>query len=98
MDVDPATFRARPPLPRCPRCGTLARPNVLMFGDFGWDGTRTRDQSLRFNDFEETAPRGTCVIECGAGSAIPTVRLTSERAAASGSPWAPSTPSHGSTR
>ena len=82
VDVDPATFRARPPLLRCPRCGTLARPNVLMFGDFGWDGTRTRDQTLRFKAFEETAPRGTCVIECGAGSAIPTVRHTSERAAA----------------
>ena len=27
-------------------------------------------------------PRGTCVIECGAGKAIPTVRSTSERAAA----------------
>jgi len=82
VDVDPASFRARPPLPRCPRCGTLARPNILMFGDGGWDGTRTAEQSHRFRRFLETAPRGTCVIECGAGSAIPTVRLTSERAAA----------------
>jgi len=30
----------------------------------------------------DTAPPGTCVIECGAGKAIPTVRYTSERAAA----------------
>ena len=30
----------------------------------------------------DTAPPGTCVIECGAGNAIPTVRYTSERAAA----------------
>ncbi len=30
----------------------------------------------------DTAPSGTCVIECGAGKAIPTVRRTSERAAA----------------
>ena len=28
-------FRAREPLPRCPDCGALARPNVLMFGDGG---------------------------------------------------------------
>jgi hypothetical protein len=53
-----------------------------MFGDGGWDGTRTVEQSRRFRRFLETAPRGTCVIECGAGSAIPTVRLNSERAAA----------------
>jgi NAD-dependent SIR2 family protein deacetylase len=82
VDVDPETFRARPPLPRCPRCGTLARPNILMFGDFGWDDTRSREQSVRFQRFLRTAARGTCVIECGAGRAIPTVRLTSERTAA----------------
>jgi len=35
--VDPATMRARPPLPTCPRCGALARPNILMFGDGDWD-------------------------------------------------------------
>ena len=34
VDVDPETFRARRPLPSCPACGGLARPNVLMFGDF----------------------------------------------------------------
>jgi len=34
IEVDPETFRARAPLPRC-ACGALARPNVLMFGDFG---------------------------------------------------------------
>src|SRR5262245_22413611 len=26
VDVDPATFRARDPLPACPRCSALARP------------------------------------------------------------------------
>lgn len=80
--VDPETFRARAPLPRCPRCGALARPNILMFGDWGWDDTRSRAQAERFQRFMRAAPPGTCVIECGAGKAIPTVRLTSERAAA----------------
>ena len=37
VTVDPVTFRARPPLPCCPQCGALARPNILMFGDWGWD-------------------------------------------------------------
>ena len=82
VTVDPTTFRARPPLPSCPGCGALARPNILMFGDMGWDDARSREQSQRFARFMETAPRGTCVIECGAGEAIPTVRYTSERAAA----------------
>src|SRR5205814_10284591 len=41
IDVDEATFRARPPLPNCPRCGGLARPNVLMFGDSEWLEHRT---------------------------------------------------------
>ena len=36
----------------------------------------------QFEQFMDTAPPGTCVIECGAGKAIPTVRYTSERAAA----------------
>ena len=79
--VDPASFRARPPLPACPRCGALARPNILMFGDWGWDDARSRAQQQRLARFLEAAPPGLCVIECGAGTAIPTVRLTSERAA-----------------
>ena len=52
-----------------------------MFGDWGWDQARSRDQEERFTRFVDTAPPGTCVIECGAGKAIPTVRYTSERAA-----------------
>ena len=35
MEVDPATMRATGELPRCPACGALARPNILMFGDGG---------------------------------------------------------------
>src|SRR5262245_7520662 len=30
IEIDNATFRARPTLPSCPRCGSLARPNVLL--------------------------------------------------------------------
>ena len=69
-------------MPACPRYGSLARPNVLMFGDGGWDDARSAEQTRRFGRFVNEAPAGTCVIECGAGRAIPTVRTTSERAAA----------------
>ncbi len=34
LEVDAAACRARSALPRCPHCGGLARPNILMFGDW----------------------------------------------------------------
>ncbi|HZD55023.1 MAG TPA: Sir2 family NAD-dependent protein deacetylase, partial [Candidatus Aquicultoraceae bacterium] len=33
IPVDPDTMRAMR-IPGCPRCGQVARPNILMFGDF----------------------------------------------------------------
>jgi NAD-dependent SIR2 family protein deacetylase len=79
--VDPATFRAAPPHPACPSCGKLARPNILMFGDGAWDGARTDEQEARL-DAWLAGVRRPAVVECGAGTAIPTVRHFCERAAA----------------
>lgn len=42
--VDEETLTARDPLPRCPRCGDVARPNILMFGDWAWISDRTDRQ------------------------------------------------------
>jgi NAD-dependent SIR2 family protein deacetylase len=82
IEVDEATFRACPPLPECPYCGRVARPNVLMFGDAGWVGTRTTAQLEAVNGWLEKLGDGSLVvIECGAGNAIPTVRQTSEAVA-----------------
>lgn len=81
--VDPESFRASPPLPACPRCGALARPNILMFGDPGWDDARTDAQYDRMNAWlSSLRGRAVVVVECGAGTAIPTVRHTSETLAA----------------
>ncbi len=78
--VDDATMRARPPLPDCPFCGRLARPNVLMFGDWNWQPQRGREQALRLRDWlEATAGKKLAVIECGAGTAVPSVRRLSEQ-------------------
>ncbi|MFZ5438361.1 MAG: SIR2 family NAD-dependent protein deacylase [Myxococcota bacterium] len=75
VEVDPATFRARGPLPSCPRCGGLLRPNILMFGDWQWSSERTDAQHARLERWlAERAGQRLCVIECGAGTAIPTVR------------------------
>jgi NAD-dependent SIR2 family protein deacetylase len=83
VQVDPESFRARPPLPACERCGALLRPNILMFGDWGWDGSRSEDQQRRLEAWLKTVEPGTlAIVECGAGTAIPSVRSFSERAAA----------------
>lgn len=75
VQVDPETFRAREPLPRCERCGGLLRPNILMFGDGGWDSRRTDEQEGRLWSWVEQARRARVVlIECGAGTAVPSVR------------------------
>jgi len=80
-DVDEMQFRARDPLPRCPKCGSLARPNVLMFNDWDWIPHRTRIQGDRFSRWLEGLSRSgasLAVVELGAGKAVATVRMTSE--------------------
>lgn len=84
LEVDETQFRACDPLPHCPRCGALARPNVLMFNDWDWIPHRTRMQGERFRRWLEglTARKARlAVVELGAGEAVATVRMTSEAAA-----------------
>lgn len=64
-------------MPSCPHCGRLARPNVLMFGDWTWLSSRTDSQKARLDHWMQTAKRP-AVIELGAGLAIPTVRRKGE--------------------
>ena len=85
VDVDGATFRARPPFPACPRCGAMARPNILMFGDAGWDDARTNAQHDALSAWlAPIPPADVVVVECGAGTAIPTVRSFGEQRARKG--------------
>lgn len=79
VQVDPETLRAVPPLPACPACGALLRPNVLMFNDAGWDDTRTAAQVDRLEVWlGGVAGKRLVVVECGAGRGVPTVRHFSE--------------------
>jgi NAD-dependent SIR2 family protein deacetylase len=80
VDVDAETIRAADPLPRCTRCGALARPNVLMFGDGAWVEDRTEEQHARLRRWLAGVTRPT-IIECGAGTGVPTVRMVSQRIA-----------------
>ena len=78
-EVDETTFRATGDLPRCPRCGELARPNILMFNDAQWIEKRSEEQHARFGQWlQSVAPKPLAIIECGAGLAIPTVRHVGE--------------------
>ncbi len=79
IEVDMATVRATSPLPICPRCGGLARPNVLMFGDGDWISDRTSEQEERYALWlKSIAGKRVIAIEFGAGLAIPTVRYECE--------------------
>lgn len=77
--VDPESIRAAAPLPACPHCGGLARPNVLMFGDGHWLAQRSEEQMTRYRAWL-SGMRGKrlAVIELGAGHAVPTVRWECE--------------------
>ena len=81
LTIDESTFRAIEPLPKCRRCSRLARPNVLMFGDWSWVDQRTRAQQERYsawlNELAKSAAT-LAVVELGAGTVIPSVRNMSE--------------------
>jgi NAD-dependent SIR2 family protein deacetylase len=64
-------------LPRCPYCGEVARPNILMFGDGGWLGHRSELQEANLSAWLRKIERPV-VIEIGAGRSISTVRRFGE--------------------
>jgi len=84
--VDEDTLKADGPLPRGPPDADpsqqdLARPNILMFGDFSFIDSRTEEQMQRFDDFvtRHLNSNPFVVIEIGAGTAVPTVRWRGEK-------------------
>ncbi|MCG8551214.1 MAG: NAD-dependent deacetylase [Desulfobacterales bacterium] len=83
VNVDIEAFVATGKLPKCRNCGKLARPNILMFGDWNWISNRTGEQGQRLQTWLQRvndANAKLAIIEMGAGLAVPTVRLTSQRA------------------
>lgn len=82
LKVDLREFRATGDLPLCPQCGHIARPNILMFGDGQWLGLRSGESQRRFVDWTGSLQgKRLVIIECGAGTAIPSVRHTCENLA-----------------
>ena len=76
--VDMAECALRNAPPRCPECGEIARPNILMFSDWAWLDHRSRMQEARFKQWLTQSER-LVTIELGAGTAIPSIRRIGER-------------------
>ena len=72
-EIDEARCRLLNEPPHCHCCGEIARPNILMFNDYGWLDYRYREQLARFQKWRSQVER-LAVIEIGAGTSIPSVR------------------------
>ncbi|MBZ0186741.1 MAG: hypothetical protein K8F91_10875 [Candidatus Obscuribacterales bacterium] len=80
VEVDELRIRATSKLPTCPECGSIARPNILMFGDFAWNPRRSARQEDRYEKwYLRVKSKNVVAIEFGAGIAIPTVRYECQR-------------------
>ncbi len=81
IEVDEEKLQAIEPLPKCINCNSLARPNILMFGDWQWIHKRSNQQSERFTQWLNniiSQKIKLAIVELGAGEAVPTVRYKSE--------------------
>jgi hypothetical protein len=55
------------------------RPNILLFGDHYWISERVQEQERRFREFlRKNKEKGITILEFGAGSFVPTIRMASE--------------------
>lgn len=76
--VDEASCQWQGPLPLCPHCGALARPNILMFEDWHWNHERSDQQRALLDRWLDQSP-APLVLEIGASNAIATVRHFTRR-------------------
>jgi len=68
-------------MPTCPHCGKVARPNILMFDDFGWLSKVERRHQHKFGLWFARMKRNNerfVIIEIGAGTTVPSIRRLSE--------------------
>ena len=81
-EVDEAQCRLISELPRCPDCGAVARPAILMFDDDAWVEAPFERQADALDDWlAQVRGRRLVVLEIGAGSAIVSVRSFAQRLA-----------------
>lgn len=76
--LDDESCRLLSDLPVCPKCGGLARPNILMFGDWDWRPARAINQEKLLASWLDKVAHPV-VVEIGAGTDLPTVRRFGDR-------------------
>jgi len=64
--------------PTCPHCGGMARPNILMFGDWHWQSQMQDEKEQKLMAWLKQV-RNLAIIELGAGTAVPSVRNYGEK-------------------
>lgn len=80
--IDLNELRVLGPLPECPLCKAMLRPNVLMFNDSQWVSAARDWQANNYARWlGKTRGRKLAIIECGAGAAIATIRGIGEKVA-----------------
>ncbi|MBF0429100.1 MAG: NAD-dependent deacetylase [Magnetococcales bacterium] len=81
LAISSETLQAIGPLPTCPRCGAMARPNILLFNDKCWVDNRTKQQGECLWQWLEEMMLDNArlvIIEIGAGTALPVIRHRSD--------------------
>ncbi|MFT5661397.1 MAG: NAD-dependent SIR2 family protein deacetylase [Sulfurimonas sp.] len=65
--------------PLCEECGSVLRPNILMFNDYDFNRNRVHEQQGRMFQFiDKIRVKKIVIIEIGAGTDIPSIRSFSE--------------------
>lgn len=85
--IDMDSMRCTNDLPKCPQCGRLARPNVMMFCDPAYFRADSPNPDYNYWTFQSnieqvlrTRPNSKLVIlELGAGKRVPSVRVYCQR-------------------
>lgn len=78
-DSHTPVFATTPPsrgVATCPACGTVARPNVMLFGDYAFHDSHREQQWDQFAQWSDALPTAArvVIIEIGAGTEVATVR------------------------
>jgi len=94
-DLDYKTMSASD-MPKCPYCGSLIRPHVLMFGD--WEYIEHSTQYNNFQDFVSRVGVPDIVFLIGSSSEIPTNDYIAARFQSHGSQVVTINPDRASTR
>ena len=71
VEIDLASMNARDPLPICPNCSSVSRPNIFMFGDtddsYIWEETQESARSFR-KWRKENNQKKIVILEIGVGA------------------------------